>query len=276
MLRVFPVSVGDWNLNRIIVLLKDIVDLTELKIDPTTRRPQVEGVKRRISDVDKRALEAAIRLKEKHGGEVFALSMGDVKTKTAMLEALAIGADAAYIINEEAFAGVDTLATSKVLAGGVRKLGDFDLILCGEMTLDSLSSQIGPRLAELLDLPQVTYAKNMELVEGRLRAERDLEDVDEVVEVRLPAVVSVVREVNEPRIPSLINIMRAKRKPTVEWDAADIGLSSDGVKASSSVEVLKVEAPLVERKRIIIEAETVEGAAEKLAEAVIAEGILEV
>jgi electron transfer flavoprotein beta subunit len=115
----------------------------------------------------------------------------------------------------------------------------------------------------------------MELVDGKVKAVRDLEDVDEVVDVRLPAVVSVVREINEPRIPSLINIMRAKRKPTEEWDVAALGLSADEVRAGSSVEVLKVEAPLVERKRVTIEAETVEEAAEKLAEAIIAEGVLE-
>ena len=232
-------------------------------------------MKRRISDVDKRALEAAIRLKEEHGGEVIALSMGDAKTKTAMLEALAMGADSAYIISDDDLRGVDTLSTSKVLAAGVRKLGDFDLILCGEMTLDSLSAQVGPRLAELLDLPQVMYAKHLELVDRRLRVERDLEDVDEVVEVGLPSVVSVVREINEPRIPSLINIMKAKRKPTVEWDAAALGLSPEEIKAASAVEVLKVEVPLVERKRIIIKAESVEEAAEKLAEAILAEGVLE-
>lgn len=231
-------------------------------------------MKRKISDVDKRALEASIRLKENHGGEVIALSMGGDKTRTALLGALAMGADEAYIVNDD-FTGVDTLGTSKVLAAAVKNIGDFDLILCGEMTLDSLSAQIGPRLAELLDLPQTMYARHLELEDGRLRAERDLEDVDEVVEVDLPAIVSVVREINEPRIPSLMNIMKAKRKPTVEWDAAALGLSIDEVKQSSSVEILKVEAPLVERKRIIIKAESVEEAAEKLAEAILAEGVLE-
>lgn len=257
------------------MLLKDIVDLTELKFDMATRRPQTEGVKRKISEVDKRALEAAIQLKEKGGGELIALSMGDERTKTSMLEALAMGADSAYIVSDRALVGVDTLATSLVLAAAVRKLGSFGLILCGEMTLDSLSSQIGPRLAELLDLPQVSYVKRLELLNGKLRAERELEDTDEVVEVALPALVSVVREVNEPRIPSLMNIMKAKKKPVVEWDAASLGLSADEVRAASSVEVLKVEAPVVERKHIIIKADTVEEMVDRLAKAILAEGILE-
>ena len=262
-------------MTRIVVLLKDIVDLNEMKVDPSTKQPRIEGVKRRISDVDKRALEEAIRLKEEHGCEVVTLSVGGGKTRTAMLEALAIGADGAFIVNDEAIAGIDSLATSKVLKAALDKVGAFDLVIYGEMTLDSLSAQVGPRLAELLGLPQVTYVKSLEMVDSKVKAVRDLEDVDEVVEVGLPAVVSVVREINEPRIPSLMNIMRAKRKPTEEWDIAALGLSAEVVRAGSSVEVLKVEAPLVERKRVIIEAETVKEAAEKLAEVIITEGVLE-
>ena len=262
-------------MTRMIVLLKDIIDLTEMKVDPATRQPRTEGVKRRISELDERALEAALQLKEKGGGEIVALSMGGGKTRTALLKALAMGADSAFIVNDDGLAGVDALSTSKVLKAALEKIGDYDLILSGEMTLDSLSAQVGPRLAELLDLPQVTYVKRIEIVDGKIRAERDLEDVDEVVEVRMPAVVSVVREINEPRIPSLMNIMKAKRKPTQEWDAAAIGLSADELRANSSVEVLKVEAPVVERKRIVIEAATVEEAAAKLAEAIVGEGVLE-
>ena len=260
---------------RIIVLLKDIVDLSEMKVDPETREPKTEGVKRRISEVDKRALETAIKLKESGEGEVVALSLGGSGTRKALLAALAMGADAAYIINDEALAGGDSRATSKVLKAAVEKIGDYDLIIGGEMALDSLSAQVIPRLAELLDLPQVTYVKEIELGEGALRAVRDLEDVDEVVEVGLPAVVAVVREINEPRIPSLMNIMKAKRKPTVEWDAEVLGLSAEEVKASSSVEVLKVVAPKVDRKRVVIKAATVEEAAAQLAEALVSEGVLE-
>ncbi|MQY82278.1 hypothetical protein GH157_01130, partial [archaeon] len=113
------------------------------------------------------------------------------------------------------------------------------------------------------------------LEDGKLRAVRDLEDVDEVVEVELPAVVSVVREINEARIPSLMNIMRAKKKPTEEWDASALGLSAEELRTESSIEVVKVEAPLVERKRIVIDAETVEEAAAKLADAIISEGVVE-
>ena len=259
---------------RQIVLLKDIPTLTEIKIDRETRAPLVQGVKRRISDVDKRALEAAIRVKQKVGGEVVVLSMGGDKTKTALLEALAMGADAAYIVNDPGLGWLDTNATSLVLEAAVKEIGEYDLIVAGEMTLDSLSSQIGPRLAELLDLPQVTYVKEMEVNEGTLRAVRDLEALDEVVEVPLPAVVTVVREVNEPRIPGLMQIMKAKKKPQTVWTAPDLGLDVETVKAQSFIRVIEVKAPEISRKQIQIEAETVEEAAHLLAEALREEGVI--
>jgi electron transfer flavoprotein beta subunit len=259
---------------RQIVLLKDIPDLTEIKLDSQTRAPIIEGVKRRISEVDKRALEAAIRLKEKAGGEVVTLSMGDDKTKTALLEAMAMGADAAYIVDDPGLVGVDTNATSRVLEAAVGHMGEYDLIVAGEMTLDSLSSQVGPRLAQLLGIPQITYVKDLDAADGKVRAVRDLEDVDEVVEAPLPAVVCVVREINEPRIPNLMSIMRAKKKPQTVWAAEDIGLDAAEVKAKSYVEVMSVTAPKVERKQVKIEAETVEEAASKLVEALAKEGVL--
>ena len=262
-------------MERIVVLLKDVVDLDELRFDSSTRRPLTEGVKRVISEVDKRALEAAIRLKEKHGGEVVALSLGSSETKTVMLEALAMGADQAYIIDDEALRDLDTLGTSKVLAAAIGKLGGFDLILCGEMSLDTLSAQVGPRLAELLGLPMVAYAKELEPMDGgRMRVVRDLEDVDEVVEVELPAVVSVVREINEPRIPTLMSIMRARRKPTTVWDAGAIGVDVEALREVKAVEVVEVEAPMVERKRVIVEGETMEEKVERLVEALVDEGVL--
>ncbi len=259
---------------RQLVLLKDIPDLTEITIDSETRRPKTEGIKTKISDLDKRALEAAIQAKDKVGGEVTVLSMGNDKTKTALLEALAMGADSAYIINEPELKKVDTNATGKVLEAAVRMIKDYDIIISGEMTLDSLSSQIGPRLAELLDLPQVTYVKEYELGDGTVKALRELETEDEVVEAPLPAVITVVREINEPRIPSLMNIMKAKKKPQTVWTLQDLGLTMEDVQAQSFVKIIDVTAPKMSRKQIKIEANTVEEAAAKLAVAIREEGVL--
>ena len=259
---------------RQLVLLKDIPDLNEITINSETRRPKTTGIKTKISDLDKRALEAAIQAKGKIGGEVVVLSMGDDNTKKALLEALAMGADGAYIINEEGVKGVDTNATSRVLEAAIREIADYDVIISGEMTLDSLSSQIGPRLAELLDHPQVTYVKEYELSEGSVKAVRDLDSFEEVVEAPLPAIVTVVREINEPRIPSLMNIMKAKKKPQTIWTLSDLGLSLEEVQSMSYVKIKDVTAPEMTRKQVKIEADTIEEAAVKLAAAIKEEGVL--
>ncbi len=260
---------------RIVVLVKDIPDLNEVKIDPSTRRPLVEGVKRRLNDLDKRALEAAIRLKEAGGAEVVTVSVGDERTKTCILEALAMGADAAYVVIDPALKGLDACSTSRVLASAIIKVGQHDVVVSGELSLDGMGSQIGPRVAELLGIPQVTYAKELKLQNGKYRAVRDLEDVDEIVESALPFLVSVVREINEPRIPSLLNIMKAKKKPLTEWNLDALGLKADEVKASSRVSVADVKAPEVKRKRIIIKTEKMEESVSKLVGALASEGILE-
>jgi electron transfer flavoprotein beta subunit len=262
-------------MKRIIVLVKDTPDLSGLKIDPSNRRPLLEGVKRRLGDLDKRALEAAIRVKETVVCEVITLSVGDEKTKTTILEALAMGADSAYIVNDEALRKLDACVTSLVLAAAVRKIGDYDLIVLGELSLDTLSAQVGPRLSEILDLPQMTYAREFKLGDGKVTAVRDLEDVDEVIEASLPSLVSVIREINEPRIPSLMNIMKAKKKPIIVWRATDLGFKVEELKAASSIEVLDVVAPEVKRKRIVIKAETAEQVSAKLVEVLMSEGVLE-
>ena len=259
---------------RQLVLLKDIPDLNEITINSETRRPKTTGIKTKISDLDKRALEAAIQAKGKIGGEVVVLSMGDDNTKKALLEALAMGADGAYIINEEGVKGVDTNATSRVLEAAIREIADYDVIISGEMTLDSLSSQIGPRLAELLDHPQITYVKEYELSEGSVKAVRDLDTFEEVVEAPLPAIVTVVREINEPRIPSLMNIMKAKKKPQTIWSLTDLGLSLEEVHSMSYVKIKDITAPEMTRKQVKIEADTIEEAAVKLAAAIKEEGVL--
>jgi electron transfer flavoprotein beta subunit len=266
-------NIGRRNMRQV-VLLKAIPDVNEIKFDQRSRAPVTAGVKKKISELDKRALEAAIQTKDAVGGEVVVLSMGDDKTNTALLAALAMGADGAYIVNDPELTGLDTNATSKVLEAAMKEIGEYDLIISGEMTLDSMSSQIGPRLAELLGLPQVTYVKEFSVADGKVTAVRDLEDMDEVVEVALPALITVTREINEPRIPSLMKIMRAKKKPRIVWDAAALGLDAEAVKAMSYVNITDVTAPFVERKQIKIEANTVEEAAAKLVEILAGEGVI--
>ena len=260
---------------RIIVCLKQAVDVSQLKTDPSTGRLVTAGVPRKISDFDKNALEEAVRLKEKLGGEVVTLTVSVEDAKTSIREALAMGADKGYLIQDEALQNSDTLATSKVLAKAVEKIGQFDVILCGEASIDGFSAQVGPRLAELLNISVITYARKLNLEGGAVTVERVLEDRYETVKTKTPAIVTVTKEINEPRIPSLMAIMKASKKEIAIWKPADIDVSAENVgEAGSGVKILDVLAPKVERKKIVIKGESSAEIAEKLVKALIQEGVV--
>ncbi len=260
---------------RVIACFKYSIDASELRIDPSTRRPIVEGAKRKTGDMDKRAIEEAIRIKEKTGWTATGLCVGPQAAREAAREALAMGLDEAYILSDPAFEGSDTLATARLLAAAVQRLGDYKILLCGEMSLDGLSAQVGPRLAELLGLPQVTYVRRLSIEGDKLVAERDLEEEYEVVEVSLPAVVTVTREINEPRLPSLRDILRASKKPIVYWGASDLGLDASIIgEKGAKVKVAEVYAPEVKRKGVVIEEKPAEEAAEELVKYLLQEGVL--
>jgi len=262
-------------LPRIIVCLKQAIDVNQLKADPSTRRLVTAGVSRKISDFDKNALEEAVRLKEKLGGEIVTVTASGEDAKTSIREALAIGADKGYFINDEALLDSDTLATSFVLAEAVRKIGQFDLILCGEASIDGFSAQVGPRIAELLNIPVITYARKISLEGNVVTVERTLEDRYETVKTKTPAIVTVTKEINEPRIPSLMAIMKASKKEIVTWKLADINVPLEKVgETGSGVRIMDVLAPKVERKRIVIEGENPAEIAEKLVKALIQEGMV--
>lgn len=262
-------------MQRIIVCLKQAVDVSQLKADPSTRRLITTGVPRKISDFDKNALEEAVRLKEQLGCEVVTLTVSPEDAKTLIREALAMGADKGFFINDEDLHGSDTLTTSIVLAEAIKKIGQFDLILCGEASIDGFSAQIGPRLAEILKIPVVTYARKINVEGTIVTLERVLEDRYETVKAETPMVVSVTKEINEPRIPSLMAIMKASKKEIVVWNLTDLNLSNEGVGVSgSAVKIVEVVAPKVERKKVVIEGENPDEVAEKLVEALLKEGVV--
>lgn len=259
-------------MTRIIVCVKQAVDVTQLKIDPATRRPLTENAPRKISDMDKNALEEAVRLKEKHGGEILVLIAGDDGAKTALREALAMGADRAYHLNDVAFGNVDTHVTSLVLAEAIKKIGAFDLILCGETSIDSFSGITSQRVAERLGVPLIMYARSVSLEDSAVRAERTLEDHVETVKAKTPALIAVVKGLNEPRIPSLMAIMKAAKKEIVVWNAASLDLPSG--KLASTLDITEVLAPKMERKKIVIKGETPAEIADKLTKALMQEGVI--
>ena len=257
----------------IVVCLKQIPDLQQIRIKD--RKPLLEGAPLIFGDMDKSALEEAVRIKEKiEGTKVTALALGGAKLKDGIKEALAIGADEAVLLTDPLFAGSDTMGTAKALAKAIQKIGEYDLILCGEGSTDNYSGQVGPRLAEMLDLPQITYVRELEVGDGKLRAVRNMEESFEVVEAELPALVTVADEINQPRLASLRDILKAARKPVQQWTAADLGLSEDEVGAQgSAIEVVSNLAPEQERKQVVLEGELDE-VVESLLNALTKEGVL--
>ncbi len=253
--------------------LKQAVDVTQLKVDPTTRQLITASAPRKMSDFDKNALEEAIRIKEKLGdAEIFTVTVTSEDAKAVLREALAMGADKAYLVNDANLKEIDTAGTAYVLAEAIKKIGECGLVLCGETSLDSFSGLVASRLAELLDLSQITSVRKVVVEGDSVMGERTLEDAVETVRARLPALVSVTREINQPRIPSLMMIMKASKKEIVTWTAANLGLQNE--KIMPKIELVEVLAPKTERKKIKIIGENPAEIADKLAKALIQEGVV--
>ena len=205
-----------------VVCIKQVPETTEVRVDPQTNALIREGVKSIVNPVDENAIEAALQLREAHAGRVTVITMGPPQAEEALRDVLAMGADEAILLTDPASRGSDTLATSYTLAQMVRKLGDVDLVLCGKQAIDGDTGQVGPGLAERLGVPQVTFAIELEVADGKLRARRVLDDFFEVIEVKLPAVVTVVKHINEPRRPSMRNVLKAKRAEITKWSLSDL------------------------------------------------------
>jgi len=258
----------------IIVLAKQVFYTQDLRIDRRNKKIVTEGVARVISESDKNAIEEAVRLKEKHGGKITVLTMGPPQSKEALREAIAMGADEGYMLTGSEFEDSDAHATAVALSAAIKKIGQFDLILCGETSEDQYSFQVGPRIAENLSLPQIAYASKVTLKDGNVIVDRNLEDCYETVEAKLPVIITVSREINEPRLPTLMAIMAASKKPMVAWSANDIGLKANDLgRQGSFTEPLKTTVATGERKRIVIQGEPQE-AAEKLASTLASEGVV--
>lgn len=244
----------------IIVCMKQVIDLEQIRIKPETRQPVIEGLPLVFGDFEKCALEEAIRIKEKHGAKVTVLSVGSPKLRDTIKEALAVGADEAIILSASVFQDSDAMASARVLAKAIQRIGQYDLILMGDSSEDEYSGEIPPRVAELLDLPQMSSVRGIEVISDgdqisdvkALRVVRDLENILEVVEVDLPAVIGVTSELNSPRLAPLSAILKASRKPLIEWGPDDIGIASDEVGPNAAVvDVLSNLAPIHDRKGVI-------------------------
>ncbi len=214
---------------RIIVSIKQILDPTGFTVHRRLERIFINREDYIINPNDKNALEEALRLKDKHGAEVVVLSLGEPRVDDALREALAMGADRAFLLTDEAFADVDAAAAALILGKAIEKIGEYDLVLTGQRALDTGSGQIGPRLAEYLGLPQVLEVREISnLDDGKLRAKRHWKGKIAEVEVGLPALLSIAPEANRPRLPHGARIMNAYREWDVTtWGLADLGLTEE-------------------------------------------------
>jgi len=197
---------------KIIVCIKQVPNTKEIRIDPETGTMIRKGVPSIINPDDKHALEAALALKDNTDAQVTVLSMGPMQAKEALIECLCMGADEAVLLSDRAFGGADTWATAHTLAAAVRKLGEFDLILCGQQAIDGDTAQVGPQLADRLKIPQVTYAQALTLEGSTLTVERQMEDGWQVIKTQLPALVTATRKLNQPRYMNVRDIVRVTKQ----------------------------------------------------------------
>ena len=228
----------------IIVCIKQVPDTQEVRLDPVTHTLKREGIAAIINPFDLYALEEGLRVKDAQGGTVTVITMGPPQAEAALREALGFGADAAVLLSDKAFAGADTWATALTLAKAVDKLGGADLIFCGKQAIDGDTAQVGPMLAAILNIPFAAWARKVSFNDGKVEVERLLDHGYDAVEVKLPALVTVVKEINEPRVPSFKAKLRAKKEAIPVWGVADLGLDADQVGLNGSfTQVVKVFPP---------------------------------
>ncbi len=228
---------------KIVVCVKQVPDTeTRVRIAPSGNDVSEADVANWIvSPYDEFAIEEALRIKEKKGGEVVLVTAGPDRAQAALRTGLAMGADAAVHVKDALLDAADTLGTARALAAAVRTLAPYDLVLCGQQGVGGDNSQVPGMLAELLDLPQVTVAVKVEVEDGKATVEREIEGGRETWQTPLPAVVSAQKGLNEPRYASLKGIMAAKKKPVRVLDLAGLGL--DAAAVAPKVKVTAMELP---------------------------------
>ncbi|MEE8471247.1 MAG: electron transfer flavoprotein subunit beta/FixA family protein [Dehalococcoidia bacterium] len=255
----------------IIVCVKEIPDpetpASAFNIDPVAKRaipakdnPPV------MNPFDENAVEGALRLKDSLGAHVSVLCMGATSAEKVLKHGLAMGADDAFLLNDSAFEDSDSTSTAYALAQAIKKIGEFDLILCGRQAGDFDAGQVGLGIAEILGIPSVTPIQKIELTDGKAKVQRVITDGYELVEVSLPALMTVSNELGEPRYATLKGIMAAGKKTVTVWSAQELGADASKIGAAGArTKMLKLFIPVREAKCEFIEGENEAEAAVKLA-----------
>lgn len=239
---------------KIIVCVKQVPDAKDVRLDPVTNTLAREGVASIMNPYDQHALEEAVRIKEQCGGEVVVLTMGPPQAEDVLRQAISCGADNVVLVSDRSFAGADTWATAYTLEQAIRKIGSFDLILCGKQAIDGDTAQVGPGLATRFSLPFLTCVQKIrEITPRTVVAERMMDDGYDVVEMRLPALLTVVKDINEPRVPSLKGKMRAKSAKITTYNAQDLEADPASIGLPGSpTKVVKVFPPHARGERTVL------------------------
>ena len=238
----------------IIVCIKQVPGTMQVDIDPETGVLMRDGVSAKMNPYDLYALETALRLKKQLDARVTVITMGPPQAQAVIKEAYMMGADEGYILTDRKFAGSDVLATSYTLAGGIRKIGAYDLIICGRQTTDGDTAQVGPAVAEHLGIPHVTWVKSIQGIdETGIVVEQNMEDCFEVVRLSYPCLVTVEKDIYTPRLPSYLNLCKTKDRPVHMLGLSDLPDTSEksyGL-AGSPTQVERVFQPESNIDRIV-------------------------
>jgi len=218
---------------RVIVCIKPVPDpkaWDRLRMDPATKTLIREGIPSVINPLDKQALGAALEIKDAHGAEVVLLSMAPAASQPVLREALALGADRAVLVSDKVFAGSDTLATARILSTAIRRLKPFDLICCGNYTLDGSTAQVPSQIAELLGISNIMHVRQMELGQaGKLLVTQKIEHGSVKLEAEPPLLLSFTKEANKPRYSTFLEILAAEQREIAVWTNADLNLDAGSI-----------------------------------------------
>lgn len=243
-------------MRNIVVCVKIVPKTDDVTFDPVKKTLNRAGAESTINEADKNAIEHAVRLKERCGGRVVLLSMGPPMFDSYLKLGMAMGADDAVLLSDRAFAGSDTLATAMALAGAIRKIGDFDLVILGEESSDGGTGQVPAQVAELLGIPQILFASDLDVVDKAITAKRTVKGGEEIVKADSPVLVSTQTGSNQPRFPDFRKKEKLDSKYTVPvWTVKDLDITENdtGMNGSYTIVDKLVESESPERKREFIE-----------------------
>jgi len=260
---------------KIVACIKYSLDVSEIKVNPETEELNLAGVPKKVGNIDKNVLETAVSLAEAYGGTVHAVTFGPAASKESYREALAMGLEEVVLVEDPLDGQGDPAVTAAVLAAAIEKIGGVDIVVCGEVSDDGFTYQVPPRLAERLDLPQVSFARQISVEDGKVIVERELEDGSQTVSAPLPVLISVTEETNTPRRPTLMDAMKAKKKPVHLWQVEeDLGLSKDALVQQIGFEKIAAKGIVVHRKQRMLKGDDMSALAGQLVDLLIQENIL--